>query len=108
MTNAPKPPQRAPGLSLVEELEAAQRVAERAQERAYRAEAALGAPAPTFDRCLFSAAAVLSEARQASGMDSSERLTAVADSWLAMAHLIHVREVGGEQLSVMVVPGFPG
>lgn len=96
MTDSPKSPQRTPDLSLAEELEATQRVAERAQERAYRAESALGAPSPTFDRCLYSAASVLSEARTVSGMDSAERLTAVADSWLAMAHLIHVRETGGE------------
>ncbi|WP_435110173.1 hypothetical protein [Nocardiopsis synnemataformans] len=96
MTDTPKPPQRVPGLSLTEELEATQRVAELAQERAYRAEAALGAPEPTFDRCVFTASAVLTEARSVAGMDSAERLTAITDSWLAMAHLIHTRETGGE------------
>lgn len=93
---APEPPQVVPGMSMAEELESTQRVAQHAQERAYRAETALGSPIPTFDRCLSAASAVLMEARGLAGMDSSKRLTAIADSWLAMAHLIHVRETGGE------------
>jgi hypothetical protein len=44
--------------------------------------------APTFNEAMATAADVLRQARESIGMESSQRLIGLADSWLAMASLL--------------------